>query len=209
VSPTPLIPSLQADALAREIEQQLKEETGAAREAAEREAQATVARARKTARGRLQQAIRQIRREGERRLIQARAQLETQARAAQQQEAAHAVTNAMPLLHKAMAARWKDTEARQRWVESVAKLCAIRLRPGQWTITHPADWSVSDQKAFTRLLGGNIKVELIFKADKKLIAGLKVASNQAVLDATLEGLLADERTIEGLVLQALDEGAGT
>jgi F0F1-type ATP synthase membrane subunit b/b' len=209
VSPTALIPSLQADALAREIEQQLKEETGAAREAAEREARATVAHARKTARTRLHEAIRQMRREGERRLMQASAQLETQKRAAQQREAARAVAEAMPLLHKAMAARWKDTEARRRWAENVAKLCATRLRPGQWTVTHPADWSASDQKAFAKLLSGNTRVELTFKADKKLIAGLKVAGDQAVLDATLAGLLADERTIEGLVLQALDEGSGT
>ena len=208
VSPTALIPSLQADALAREIEQQLKDETGAARQAAEREAQAIVAHARKTARTRLHEAIRQLRREGERRLMQGRAQLEMQARAAQQREAARAVADAMPLLREAMTARWKDAEARRRWTESIAKFCATRLHPGQWTVTHPADWSANEQKDFAKHLGGNAKVELTFKTDKKLSAGLKVASDQAMLDATLAGLLADERATAGLLLQAIDHGAG-
>ena len=207
MSPTALIPSLQADALAREIEQQLKAEAGAARQAADREAEANLAQARRTARTRMREAIRQLRREGERQLVQAKAQLETQARAAQQRESARAVAEAMPLLLEAMAARWKDREARRHWVESVARLCATRLRHGRWTVTHPPDWSASERKTFTDLVNGGADVDLTFKADKKVGAGLKVAGDQAVLDATLAGLLADERIIAGLLLQAIDEGA--
>jgi F0F1-type ATP synthase membrane subunit b/b' len=206
VSQATLISSLQADALAREIEQQLKDETSAARRAAERGAQAALAQARKTARARLHEVIRQLRREGERRLMQARAQLETQTRTLQQRKAAHAVAEAMPMLREALAARWKDAEARRCWSDSVANLCVARLRPGRWTITHPAGWNANEQKAFAKLLGEKSGIELAFKADKQLSAGLKVASDQAVLDATLAGLLADERTIAGLLLQTIDDG---
>lgn len=52
-----LIPSLQSDALAREIEQQLKDETSAVIATAERDARALIAQARAAARTRVHGAI--------------------------------------------------------------------------------------------------------------------------------------------------------
>ena len=76
-----LIPSLQSDALAREIEQQLKDETGAVIATAERDARALIAQARAAARTRMHEAIQELRREGGRRLSGAKAQFETNERA--------------------------------------------------------------------------------------------------------------------------------
>jgi len=205
VSPTALIPSLQADALAREIEQQLKDEASAATQAAERAAQATVAQARKTARGRLHEAIEGLRREGERRLMQAKAQLETQTRAVHQRQAATALQEAVPLLREALADRWRGAGARRAWTDTVARLCVRRLRRGAWAVEHPADWSAKEQKAFAECIGDADGIELSFNPDKGLSAGLKVKSDQAMLDATIDGLLADRRTIAGLLLQELDD----
>ena len=202
MSEASLIPSLQSDALVREIEQQLVQETAALRAAAERDARDVIAQARATARGRLHDAIAELRREGGRRLARAKAQIETEERAQAQRQAARAVSEGLPLLIDALSERWRDAKCRRLWIDSVAKLCDAHLRRGAWTVAYPADWAAEEQHDFAASLGGDVKVD--FEADKDLTAGLKVAADQAVLDATPRGLLADLRTIAGLMLDEID-----
>ena len=202
-----LIPGLQSDALAREIEQQLKDETAAILATAETEAAATVAQARKTARGRLHEAIADLRREGEMRLARAHAQLDSELRAQAQHQSARAVADAMPLLREALQARWQDGEARQEWTAAVAQLAAKRLRRGAWQVSHPADWSAEEQKGFADAVGGADGIA--FQADKEITAGLRIAADQATLDATPDGLLADTRTIAALLLDELTKEPAT
>jgi vacuolar-type H+-ATPase subunit E/Vma4 len=200
-----LIPGLQSDALAREIEQQLKAETAAILATAEKEAAATVADARKVARTRLHEAIADLRREGEMRLARARAQLDAELRSQAQRQSARAVADAMPMLREALGARWREPEARKEWTGEIARLAAKRLHRGHWLISHPADWSAAEQKelsAAVRELDG-----IGFKADRDLRAGLRIAADQATLDATPDGLLADTRTIAALLLDELTKGA--
>lgn len=201
-----LIPALQADALAREIERQLQDERSALIAAAQDEARAAIAQARAAARVRLHDAIAELRREGERRLTRAKAELETAARARQQQQATRALAEALPLLHDALGARWRDAEARQIWSSSVAKIGAVRLRRGAWTVEHPAEWPAQEQEGFTAALGDAEGIAVTFAADNQLSAGLRVKADQAVLDASVSGLLSDARTVAALLLDKLDHG---
>jgi F0F1-type ATP synthase membrane subunit b/b' len=200
-----LIPGLQSDALAREIEQQLKNETAAVIASAETEAAATVAQARTTARARLHEAIAELRHEGETRLARARAQLDAESRAQAQRQSACAVADAMPMLREALSARWREAAARKQWTAAVGQLAAARLRPGNWQVSHPADWSAEEQKNFALAMG---EAEgITFQADKDVSAGLRITADQATLDTTPDGLLADARTIAALLLDELTKGA--
>ena len=201
MSEASLIPALQSDALAREIEQQVQHETAAVITAAERDARDVTAQARATARDRLHDSIAELRREGERRLARAKAQVETAQREQAQRQAARAVTEALPLLIDALNERWRDPKSRWLWVDGVTKFCDARLRRGAWTVTHPADWPAKEQRDFAAALGGGI--EAAFEVDKELTAGLKVSADQAVLDATPRGLLADLRSIAALMLDEI------
>ncbi len=199
-----LIPGLQSDALAREIEQQFKDETAAILATAQKDAAATVAEARNAARGRLHQAIAELRREGETRLARAHAQLDAELRTQAQRQSARAVADAMPLLREALGARWQKPKARQEWTAAVAQLAAKRLQRRDWQIAHPADWSTEEQNEFRTAVG---KVDGIgFRTDEALSAGLRIAADQATLDATPDGLLADSRTIAALLLDELTKG---
>ena len=100
MSPVSLIPSLQSDALVREIEQQLTDENSAICGGAQRDARNILAQARATARGQVHEAIAKLREEGERRLTRAKAQLDTESRGRAQQQAAQAVRDALPLLRE-------------------------------------------------------------------------------------------------------------
>ena len=203
MNPANLIPSLQSHALAHEIERQLKNETGAVIAAAERDARAIITQARAAAQRRVHETIQELRREGARRLARANAQLETEPRARAQRQAAQAVSDALPLLREELDARWRDRQNRRQWTDAVARLCNQRLRPGAWQIEHPPDWSEPEQRDFTAVIGERDGVEISFKADSDLKSGLRINADQAVLDATPQGLLAESRTIAALILDEI------
>lgn len=200
-----LIPALQSDALAREIEHQLKQETAAVIAAAEKEATAALAQARATARARLCEAIAGLRREGALRLARARAQHDAELRSEAQLQSARAVADAMPLLRDALNARWQMPEARQQWIAAVAALAGKRLRRGAWLVGHAADWRREEQMAFVEAVGG--ADDITFQADTGVSAGLRITADHATLDATADGLIADSRTIAALLLDELTKGA--
>jgi F0F1-type ATP synthase membrane subunit b/b' len=180
VSAVSLIPSLQSDALVREIEHQLREERSAIVAGAKRDAHTVVAQARAAARAQVHEAIEKLREEGDLRLTRAKAQLDMQKRVRAQQQAAKAVSDSLPLLRKALAERWRKVDARRQWTDAVARQCASRLRHGAWQVDHPPD--------------------------KTIVCGLRVTADQAVLDATPEGLLADSATIAAMLLDEIERG---
>jgi hypothetical protein len=201
MSPASLIFSLQSDALVREIEQQLARESGAIAAGAEREARGIMAQARAVARAQVHAAIGKLREEGARRLTRAKAQLDTELRVRAQHQAVQAVRDAMPLLHEALNARWRDRDGRRLWSETVARACADRLPPGAWRVEHPRDWSEPEQQQFVTAIGKPLQAGF---AAADIAAGLRVSADQAVLDATPRGLLADSMMITGLLLAEIE-----
>jgi hypothetical protein len=200
MSPVSLIPSLQSDALVRDLKRQLADETAAIAQGAQREAQAILAQSRSAARSQVHEAIEELRAEGERRLTRAKAQLETAARARAQRQAAQAVRDTLPLLREALAQRWRQPASRQQWTAAVARLCADRLPPRAWRVEHPCDWTASEQKQFAAAIGDGAQVS--FQAGN-ISSGLRVSADQAVLDATPQGLLADSTMIAALLLDEI------
>ena len=111
-----------------------------------------------------------------------------------------------PLLREELDARWRDPQNRRQWTDAVARLCVMRLRPGAWRIEHPPDWSEPEQRDFTATIGERDGVEINFKADGDLKSGLRIKADQAVFDATPQGLLADGRTIAAMILDEIEQG---
>jgi len=200
MSPANLIPLLQADALVREIERQIKDENGAIVTGAQREAQDILARARAAARARVHEAIEKLREEGVCRSTRAKARLEAQIRSRVQQRAAQAVRDALPLLREALVARWREPKGRQQWTAVVAQICASRLQQGAWRVEHPRDWSAAERKKFCAAVGEG--TQLSFQA-ADISAGLRVSADQAALDATPLGLLTDSTTIAAMLLDEI------
>jgi len=200
MSPVSHIPSLQSDALVREIEQQLVHENDVIADSAQRDAQGILAQARASARGQVHEAIEKLREEGARRLTRAKAQFETEERARVQQRAAQALRDALPMLREALGLRWREEASRQQWTAAVARLCADRLPSGAWRIEHPRDWSAAEQKQFAVATGNGAQATFDIG---DITAGLRISADQAVLDATPEGLLADSTTIAALLLDEI------
>jgi hypothetical protein len=199
LSETSLVTAAQSEGLLREIEQQAKDECRAVFEAAERESQVLVTQAYKNARRRTKEAIAELRREGDRRLARARAQAETEERQRFQQAAAEAIRQAWPLLAEALVARWSDPAARLAWIGSAARQARERMHGDGWHIEHPADLNADEQGHFRQALGVADDA-VTFTLNRDIAAGIRIRATQAMLDASIQGLLADAHTIEALLL---------
>ena len=206
MSQASIIPSLQSDALVREIEQQLRRENDSIVAGGERDAAGIVAQSRAVARGQVHESVEQLRAEGRRRLARAKAQLETEARIRAQRQAAKAVQDALPLLHEALGRRWRDGDSRKQWADAVARLAATRLPRNAWTVEHPKDWSSREQQQFSDGVGNSERPDISFKADDTIVCGLRIKCDRAVLDATPQGLLADAGAIAALLLDEIGGG---
>ncbi len=84
---------------------------------------------------------------------------------------------------------------------------ATGCAPAAWIVEHPADWSADGAAAISHVARRRRDGAVTFVADRELTAGLRIKAEQATLDATPQGLLADRSAIAALLLAEI--GAGT
>jgi hypothetical protein len=132
------------------------------------------------------------------------AALATERRLVAQRQAVHTLERGWRLLRELLLERWLDPLQRQRWVMSQLMRAADALsgRGDTWQVAYAAAWTDSEraavQQAFSRR-----GVNLQCAPRRTLVAGLIVTCGHNVLDASLDGLLADQLAIEGRLLQLM------
>jgi hypothetical protein len=77
----------------------------------------------------------------------------------------------------------------------------------RWRIEHAPAWTAEDGAVAATLLGAAGVADFELLADARIDAGLRVTAGRNVVDATLEGLLADRARIEGRLLHNLSGSA--
>jgi hypothetical protein len=152
-------------------------------------------------------------------LIQAaQAERATRERASGDRQNAVLLADAWPRLRALLLARWRDPAGREIWVARALDQARRSLPPGPWTVRHAPDWGAPEAAGATLALAAGPKGEgraLRFLADPGIAAGLIIEGGAAVLDASLDGLLADRQRLEARLLALLAaregghaEGAG-
>lgn len=134
----------------------------------------------------------------------AEARLATERRLATQRRAMQLLTQAWDRLRAALAARWRAPDARARWVEAHLSRATQALPAGAWTIRCAPDWPASERDAALRWLAAHGVRDVRIESDAAIAAGFRVQAGHNVLDATLEGLLADRTAIEGQLLELME-----
>jgi vacuolar-type H+-ATPase subunit E/Vma4 len=179
----------------------------AERERAAAEARSIIKAAHAEARKRLRPAVEEASRRPAERLARARAQHRTRERLARQQRVKARLEKAWRLLRESLERSWLDPDGRRLWVERAVSRAAGALPSGEWKIVHPADWP-DEERIRVRQWLLERSIVAAFAPDPLVRAGVKLASGHSVLDATLEGLLADRSAVEARLLFHLgDEGA--
>ncbi|MDZ7653855.1 MAG: hypothetical protein U5L03_15535 [Burkholderiaceae bacterium] len=139
----------------------------------------------------------------------AAAQLATERRLVTQRRAAERLALGWTALRAALQARWRDPATRQAWTEAhlarVHHVLQTADRAAGWTLTGPVDWPHGEQARVVQALRAHGAATVQCATDPLLAAGFRVQAGHNVLDATLDGLLADRAAVQGRLLQLIEE----
>lgn len=192
-------------ALVDSVEQYRAERCAALLDPARAEARTIVRGALADARRRVTTAIDEERRRLRRDVGAVEATLATERRLVAQQRAVRQLGRAWTALRAALAARWADPSSRRAWVAAhLARGIDCLAHDAEWRIRHHESWNEGERKAATADLQAR-GIRVVFEPDASIAAGFVVTCGHNVLDASLDGLLADRASIEGRLLQALEE----
>ena len=174
-------------------------------EPAAAQARTTVKGALSDARRRVTTAIDEERKRLRRDVGAVEASLATERRLVAQQRAVRQLGRAWTALREALTKRWYDPTARRAWVNAhLARAVECLAHDAEWTIRHHVAWQDDERRvaaAWLRTRGAHAA----FEDDPALVAGFVVTCGHNVLDASLDGLLADRAGIEGRLLQGLED----
>jgi hypothetical protein len=109
-------------------------------------------------------------------------------------------------LEAALVARWQSGPTRARWVQHHLERAIAALPALGWEIAHPVSWAAEEREDAVRWLAAHGASGVRTVADASITAGVRIRAGHNLMDATLEGLLADRDAIEGRLLHYL-EGA--
>lgn len=129
----------------------------------------------------------------------------TRRRLCEQRRVAAILHLAWPRLEQALHARWQAPAARAAWVTHHLAIALAALPAEGWVIQHPEDWPAAEREQARQWLGAHGRADARFASDAGLRAGIRVVCGSSMLDASLEGLLADRAQIEGRLLHCLEQ----
>ncbi len=191
---------LRTQALLDLVEQDRRAQCAAILQQAHEESAARLAQARAEARMRVREAFAEERQRAQARLDAARATLQTRMRLHEQRHASAWLALGWQRLPQALRARWCDDAARRQWVQAALAAARRALPPGAWRIAHAAGWPEAERAALAAQLQRELGSAPSFTLDAALGAGLRVAANGNVVDATLAGLTAERDEIGARLL---------
>lgn len=159
----------------------------------------------RAARARMHAHIRALKQERRRALALASAELDTAQRQHRNRCDYALIETGLKQLEAALTERWQAADARHQWIESLVRNARVRLPRERWEISHPPGWAESEQRELAARLAPGLGAVPGYRADPGIRAGLRVRAGTALLDGTLDGLLADRAAIEALMLAELAE----
>jgi hypothetical protein len=137
----------------------------------------------------------------------AQARLATERRLVQQRRAVLVLQQAWAALREALRARWREADARRQWLDAhLAR--ALRVLPReQWQVDFAADWPPAERESFAARLAAAGVAHATWQAREDIDGGVRIRAGNNVVDATIDGLLADRAALEGSLLDLLHEGS--
>lgn len=133
----------------------------------------------------------------------AQARLSTERRLAAQRRAVRVLQEAWTALRQALRARWADPAARGRWLEAHLER-ALRVLPrSRWDVEIAAGLPATERDALAARLASAGIAEASWQERADIDGGLRIRAGSNVVDATIDGLLADRASLEGRLLDVL------
>jgi len=197
----------QVDALMTLLEQSRSAHCSEVHETATLEAAEIRRRARKLARGRVSKAANEERQRLEHEVRMVEAEIETEHRRRARKRDMALIEAGRAALAEALAARWGERAQRRAWAEALLAEAAEVLLRREWTLEHPAGWAAEEREHAIGFARESCGATLTAVPAEDLETGLRIRSEGALVDMSIPGLLANERTIEGELLAEFNRAA--
>jgi hypothetical protein len=110
-------------------------------------------------------------------------------------------------LAETLAARWGERAQRRAWAEALLAEAAEVLLRREWTLEHPAGWAAEEREHAIGFARERCGATLTAVPAEDLETGLRIRSEGALVDMSIPGLMANERTIEGELLAEFNRAA--
>jgi vacuolar-type H+-ATPase subunit E/Vma4 len=139
----------------------------------------------------------------------ARAERATRQRWTSERRSLELLDSAWSLVRERLLARWREPEQRRRWTSACLHQALDLLPHGPWIVRHAPQWSDDENRDALMELTDVLGQAPSFRSESDMAAGLIVESGNALLDASLEGLLRDRKRLEARLLVLLAERGGS
>jgi len=160
----------------------------------------------------------------------AQARMATERRLTEQRHAMQVLQEAWSALREALRARWHDPAARRHWLDAHL-VRALRALPGErrsaapealapprggspqgeggggiWQVEYAAGWPEAEREALAARMAAAGIADATWQAREDIDGGVRIRAGSNVVDATIDGLIADRAALEGRLLDLLQEG---
>jgi hypothetical protein len=132
------------------------------------------------------------------------ARLETHNRQRYQDAVQHMLSRTRHRLGAALCTRWEQPDSRRLWLENLLEQALQKLPAAPWIIDHPVGWDSTEISHWNDKIQQRTGSAPTLRPDAKMPAGLHIQAGGARLDGSLNGLLADERTVQAKLLAQLE-----
>jgi len=177
--------------------------------AAREEGARLLAQAHREARRRVHRVVTEERVRVQAQLRAAESELATLRRMREQRTALTLIEAAWKALRPALEQRWADPAARAAWMRTVVAQARAHLPPGAWVASHPPGLAPTEHESLRALLLEASGQEPVLTPAQGMKAGITLRSGHAVLDGSMEGLLASREWVESRLLGLLERRAST
>lgn len=191
---------VQVDSLLDELKRQEARRCQEILTAAERAARDLTAATRHELRRKRRQAVADERQRRRHALLEAASRIETRAQSSAHARYKKVLDTAWPRLLAALEDRWRQPDSRWAWCEMLVDEAAASLGRSSWTVEHPPDWNAGDESRLLAASDDRAVAAPTFVGDPCIRAGVRIRVEDACLDGTLDGLLADRRAVEAQIL---------
>jgi hypothetical protein len=161
----------------------------------------------------------------------AQARLATERRLVEQRRAVLVLQEAWSVLREALRARWRDPDARRQWLDAHLARALVALPrarrsaasealapprgdnpkgeggTGRWQVEIGSGWTEAECKALAARIAAAGVPGASWQVRDDIDGGVRIRAGNNVVDATIEGLLADRAVLEGRLLDLLGEEA--
>jgi len=158
------------------------------------------------ARGRMHQEVLDLRERYRQQLTAVKAQQQTRIRKQQQQTDQALLATLWQPLHEALLRRWQQPDTRRIWIQQLVRQATATLVSTDWEIEHPVSWPEQERTVLeSQLNKKDSNLVVSFSACESFQTGLRINTEGACIDGTMEGLLRDKSRIEARLLAGIHE----